>query len=251
MARQSLGPKGFLTEEEKKNMPKVTKKLLLRILSYLKPYWVQFLFVFVAILLSATVGLLPSIITGRIVDQALVGEDLGLLIKLLLMAFGALTISQLIGVLESFINSWISQRIIFDMKNQMYRHLQYMPHSFFTTEKQGDIITRMNTDISGVSTVISGTLSSIVSNTATVITTLVALFSMSWQLALVGIAIIPLLILPTRSAGKTRWKLLSESQVKNDEMNQVINETLSVSGSMLVKIFTSMDPLTDRVSLMT
>ena len=236
--RQSLGPKGFLTEEEKQNMPKVTKELLLRILSYLKPYWLQFLFVFVAILLSATVGLLPSIITGRIVDQALVGQDLALLVQLLIMAFCALGVSQLIGVLESFINSWISHRIIFDMKNQMYRHLQYMPHSFFTTEKQGDIITRMNTDISGVSTVISGTLSSIVSNTATVVTTLVALFSMSWQLALVGIAVIPLLILPTRSAGKTRWMLLSESQTKNDEMNQVTNETLSVSGSMLVKIFT-------------
>ncbi len=235
---RSLGPKGFLTEEEKLNMPKVTKELLLRILSYLNPYWIQFLMVFVAILLSATVGLLPAIITGRIVDQALVGEDLALLIRLLIMAFCALGISQLIGVLESYINSWISQRIIFDMKNQMYRHLQYMPHSFFTTEKQGDIITRMNTDISGVSTVISGTLSSIVSNTATVVTTLVALFSMSWQLALVGIAIIPLLILPTRSAGKTRWMLLSESQAKNDELNQVINETLSVSGSMLVKIFT-------------
>lgn len=236
--RNSLGPKGFLTEEEKQNMPKVTKELLLRILSYLKPYWLQFLFVFIAILLSTTVGLLPAIITGRIVDQALVGKDLALLIRLLIMAFGSLFISQLIGVLESYINSWISQRIIFDMKNQMYHHLQYMPHSFFTTEKQGDIITRMNTDISGVSTVISGTLSSIVSNTATVITTLVALFSMSWQLALVGIAIIPLLILPTRSAGKTRWMLLSESQTKNDELNQVINETLSVSGSMLVKIFT-------------
>jgi len=238
MARQSLGPRGFLTEEEKQNMPKVTKELLLRILSYLKPYWLQFVFVFAAILLSATVGLLPAIITGRIVDQALVGEDLALLIRLLIMAFCALAVSQLIGVLESYINSWISQRIIFDMKNQMYRHLQYMPHSFFTTEKQGDIITRMNTDISGVSTVISGTLASIVSNTATVVTTLVALLSMSWQLALVGIAVIPLLILPTRSAGKTRWMLLSESQAKNDEMNQVINETLSVSGSMLVKIFT-------------
>ncbi len=238
MAGRSMGPKNFLTEEEKQNMPKVTKELLLRILSYLKPYWVQFIFVFVAILLSATVGLLPSIITGRIVDQALVGEDMALLIRLLLMAFFALTASQMIGVLESYINSWISQRIIFDMKNQMYRHLQYMPHSFFTTEKQGDIITRMNTDISGVSTVISGTLSSIVSNIATVVTTLVALFSMSWQLALVGIAVIPLLIIPTRSAGKTRWKLLTQSQAKNDEMNQVINETLSVSGSMLVKIFT-------------
>ena len=236
--RGSLGPKGFLTEEEKLNMPKVTKELLLRILSYLKPYWLQFVFVFAAILLSATVGLMPAMITGRIVDQALVGEDLALLIRLLIMAFCALGVSQLIGVLESYINSWISQRIIYDMKNQMYRHLQYMPHSFFTTEKQGDIITRMNTDISGVSSVISGTLSSVVSNTATVITTLVALFSMSWQLALVGIAIIPLLILPTRSAGKTRWMLLTESQAKNDEMNQVINETLSVSGSMLVKIFT-------------
>ena len=236
--RNSLGPRGFLTEEEKLNMPKVTKELLLRILSYLKPYWPQFLFVFVAILLSTTVGLLPAIITGRIVDQALTGQNLGFLVRLLIMAFVAMGVSQLIGVLESYINSWISQRIIFDMKNQMYRHLQYMPHSFFTTEKQGDIITRMNTDISGVSTVISGTLSSIVSNTAMVVTTLIALFSMSWQLALVGIAVIPLLILPTRSAGKTRWMLLTESQAKNDEMNQVINETLSVSGSMLVKIFT-------------
>ena len=236
--RNSLGPRGFLTEEEKQNMPKVTKELLLRIIGYLKPYWLQFIFVFIAILLSATVGLLPSIITGKIVDQALVGENMALLIKLLIMAFAAIAVSQVIGIIESYINEWISQRIIFDMKNQMYRHLQGMPHSFFTTEKQGDIITRMNTDISGVSTVISGTLSSIVSNIATVVTTLVALLTMSWKLALVGIVVIPLLILPTKSAGKTRWKLLSESQEKNDELNQVINETLSVSGSMLVKIFT-------------
>jgi ATP-binding cassette subfamily B protein len=227
-----------LTEEEKKEMPKVTKEVLLRILSYLKPYWFQFVLVFVAILLSSAVGLMPSIITGRIVDQALVGKNMALLIRLLLLAFLTLAASQVIGVLESYINAWISQRIIFDMKNQMYAHLQSMPHSFFTSEKQGDIITRMNTDISGVSSVISGTLSSIVSNVATVATTLVALFSMSWQLALVGIVVIPLLVLPTKTVGKTRWQLLTESQEKHDEMNQMINETLSVSGSMLVKSFT-------------
>ncbi len=231
-------PRGFLTEEEKKNVPKVTKELLLRIGGYLKPYWPQFLLVFVTILLSATVGLLPSIITGKIVDQALAGKDLQLLVKLLIMAFLALMASQVIGILESYINAWISQRIIYDMKNQMYHHLQYMPHAFFTTEKQGDIITRMNTDISGVSSVISGTLTKIVSNTATVVTTLIALFTMNWQLAIVGIVVIPLLILPTKSAGKQRYKLLSESQKKSDEMNQLINETLSVSGSMLVKLFT-------------
>ena len=242
----NLGPRGFLTEQEKENLPKVDGKLIKRILSYLKPYWLQFTFVFIAILLSAVVGLLPSIITGKIVDQALINKDMALLVRLLLMAFVTLAASQIVGVLESYINSWISQRIIFDMKNQMYRHLQYMPHSFFTTEKQGDIITRMNTDISGVSTVISNTLSNVVSNLATVITTLVALFTMSWRLAIVGIVIIPLLILPTKRVGKQQWKIRSDSQAKNDEMNQLINESLSVSGSVLVKLFTREEKEYDR-----
>ena len=235
---RSMGPRGFLTDDEKNNMPKVTGALLKRIMGYLKPYALQFGIVFITILLSSVVGLFPSIITGKIVDEALTGETLALLIKLLIMAFVTMTASQLIGVAENYVNAWISQRIIFDMKNQMYGHLLNMPHSFFTSEKQGDIITRMDTDISGVSSVISGTLSSIVSNIATVVTTLVALFTISWKLALVGIVVIPLLILPTKSVGKTRYKLLSEGQEKKDEMNQVINETLSVSGSMLVKIFT-------------
>ena len=235
---RGLGPRGFLTEEEKQDLPKVDGALIRRILSYLKPYWLQFILVFVTILLSAVIGLFPSIITGKIVDEALVGQNMALLVKLLILAFVTLTASQVISVLESYINAWIGQRIIFDMKNQMYDHLQHMPHSFFTSEKQGDIITRMNTDISGVSSVISGTLSSIVSNLATVITTLVALFTMSWKLAIAGIVVIPLLILPTKSVGKRRYSILTNAQEKNDEMNQLINETLSVSGSLLVKLFT-------------
>ena len=231
------GPRGFLTEDEKKEMPRVTGGLLKRIFGYLKPYLLQFIIVFITILAAAVIGLFPSIITGRIVDEALIGKDMTLLIKLLIAAVVTLGASQAISVLESYINAWISQRIIFDMRNQMYNHLQYMPHSFFTTEKQGDIITRMNTDISGVSSVISGTLQNIVSNLATVVTTLVALFTMSWKLAIVGIIVIPLLIIPTRSVGRTRWALLSKSQEKTDEMNERINETLSVSGSLLVKLF--------------
>lgn len=232
------GPRGFLTDQEKENLPTVTWDLIKRILGYLTPYWVKFILVFITIILSSVLGLLPSIITGRIVDEALVGRDMALLIKLLLAALVTLTASQLVTVITSYLNAWISQHIIFDMKNQMYHHLQRMSHGFFTSERQGDIITRMNTDVSGVSSVISGTLSSILSNVATVVTTLVALFGMNVKMALIGILVIPLLILPTRSAGRTRWKLLSESQAKNDELNQLINETLSVSGSMLTKLFT-------------
>lgn len=235
---QRMGPRGFLTDAEKENLPTVTWPLIRRILGYLAPYWGKFVLVFVTILLSAVLGLLPSIITGRIVDEALVGESMALLIKLLLAALVTLTASQLVTIVTGYLNAWISQHIIFDMKNQMYYHLQRMSHGFFTSERQGDIITRMNTDVSGVSSVISGTLSSILSNLATVVTTLIALFSMNWKMAIIGILVIPLLILPTRSAGRTRWKLLSDSQAKNDELNQLINETLSVSGSMLTKLFT-------------
>ncbi|MBR4099388.1 MAG: ABC transporter ATP-binding protein [Clostridia bacterium] len=232
------GPRGFLTEAEKQNRPKMDKKLLLRILGYLKPYKWQFLLVFAALIVSAVLGLFPSIITGKIVDSIIADGNLQTLIKLLVLAFIVLSLSQIISVLEQYINSWISQKIIFDMRNEMYDHLQRMPHAFFTNEKQGDIITRMNSDINGVSAVISVMLTSVVSNILTVGTCVFYLFYTDWRLAIVGLIVIPLLIFPTKAVGKKRWMLASQAQEKNDELNTHINETLSVSGSMLVKLFT-------------
>ena len=232
------GPRGFLTEKEKQNMPKMDKKLLFRILSYLKPYKWQFLLVFAALIISAILGLFPSIITGKIVDSIIADGSIQLLVKLLIMAFVVLSLAQIISVLEQYINSWISQKIIFDMRNEMYDHLQHMPHAFFLGEKQGDIITRMNSDINGVSAVISVMLTSIVSNILTVGTCVFYLFYTDWRLAIVGLIVIPLLIFPTKAVGKKRWMLASEAQEKSDDLNTHINETLSVSGSMLVKLFT-------------
>ncbi len=241
-----LGPRGFLTEEEKQNIPKLSKELVVRILSYLKPYWLQLIIVFAIIILSSVLGLLPSLITARIIDDAILGKDLKLLVQLIILAIITLAVSNAVGVLESYINSWVSQRIVFDMKNQMFAHLQSMPHSFFTSEKQGDIITRMNSDISGVATVISSILTNIISNVCTVVTTIVALFNIDAKLSLIGILVIPLLVLPTKSAGKNRWQLLSQSRAKMDELNDVINESLSVSGSLLIKLFTQEDNINNK-----
>ncbi len=238
MRRGLGGPRDFLTDKEKENLPKVTPELIKRILSYLKPYTIQFILVFVVIGVSSVLGLLPSVITGKIVDKISLGGSALELLNLLIVAFIVLSASQIISVLERYINAWISQKIIFDMKNQMYEHLQGMSHSFFMSEKQGDIVTRMNSDINGVSSVISGTLASVVSNILTVATTLFYLFYTDWRLALVGIIIIPILIIPTKTVSRRRWKLLSIAQAKNDEINQHIEETLSVSGSVLTKLFT-------------
>ena len=247
---RGLGPRGFLTEDEKQNVPKLSKELIFRILKYLKPYWFQLLIVFSIIILSSVLGLLPSLITAKIIDEAILGRNFTLLVQLVILAIFTLALSNIVGVLESYINSWVSHRIVYDMKNEMFAHLQTMPHSFFTSEKQGDIITRMNSDISGVATVISSVLTNIISNLCTVITTIVALFRIDAKLSLIGILVIPLLVLPTKSAGKNRWQLLSESRAKDDELNDLINEALSVSGSLLIKLFTQEKTINQRFELL-
>ena len=228
---------GFLTEEEKANRPKVTWPLLKRILSYLKPYWKQLVIVLICIILSSALSLLPSVLTGRIIDEGLINQDMKMLIILILLSLGVTLGANLIRVAESYLNNWIAQHITFDMRNKMYRHLQQMSQGFFTSNNQGDIITRMTSDISGVERVVTSTFTSILSNTITLAAAVVIMFKENWILALVGVAVIPLFTIPTRWAGKTRWSLTQESQECNDEVNGILNETLSVSGQLLVKLF--------------
>lgn len=231
------GRNNYLTEEEKKNKPKVTKELLLRIFSYLKPYRKQLLLVLTAILCSAVMSLMPSVLTGKIIDEGLIAQNLHKLILFILLSFGVTLAANLIGILESYLNTWIAQHITFDMRNAMYRHLQTMSQRFFTTNNQGDIITRMTSDISGVQQIITSTLTSILSNAITLIAALVLMFRENWILALIGALIVPLFTIPTRRAGKNRWAITRESQACSDEINGILNETLSVSGQLLVKLF--------------
>ena len=233
------GPMGgqYLSEEEKANQPKVTPALLKRVFSYLKPYAKQLILVFLCIGASSFLTILPTVLTGKILDEGLLKSDLRALVYYIVLSLIVTFIASLIGVAETYINTWIAQHITFDMRNQMYSHLQKMSQRFFTTNNQGDIITRMTSDIDGVKAVITNTFSSILSNSITLIIAMIAMFQKNWILALVGIVIVPIFTIPTRSAGKKRWKLTNESQQVNDEVNGILNETLSVSGQLLVKLF--------------
>ncbi|MBR7079611.1 MAG: ABC transporter ATP-binding protein, partial [Treponema sp.] len=237
---------GFLTEEEKANRPKVTGELLKKIFSWLKPYWKQLLVVFLAICVSSVFSLLPAVLTGKIIDDGLIGQNLKQLIFLICLSLGVTLGANLIGVLESYMNTWIAQHITFDMRNKMYRHLQQMSQKFFTSNNQGDIVTRMTSDIGGVQQIITGTLTQIFSNVITLVVALVAMYQKNWMLATLGLAVIPLFVIPTRSAGKTRWSLTRDAQACNDEVNGILNETLSVSGQLLVKLFGKEDVEYDR-----
>ena len=230
-------PRQFLTEEELNNKPKVTSSLLKRVGSYLTPYWKQLVLVLVCILISSWMRLLPSILTGRIIDEGLIGRNLPSLVRLIILSLCVTLGANLIRVAESYLNSWIAQHITYDMRNTMFDHLEHMSQRFFTTNNQGDIITRMTSDIDGVKTVVTNTFTNIISNFITLIVALIAMFQKNWVLALIGIVIVPLFALPTRAAGKNRWMLTRDAQAVNDEINGLLNETLSVSGQMLVKLF--------------
>ena len=166
------------------------------------------------------------------------GRNLDVLIKLIVISFSVLILSNFIGVFESWLNTWVAQHITFDMRNSMFKHLLGMSHRFFSSSKQGDVITRMTSDIGSIQSVISGTLTGLVSNVTLVTLAIMTMYRKNWILATAGILLVPFLILPTKKVGKTRWNITYQSQAKSDEMNQILSETMSVSGQMLVKLFT-------------
>ena len=175
------GGKGFrfAGEEEIQNRPKVTKQLLGRIFSHLKPYFPKLLLALCTILVAAALDVLPATLTGRIIDEGFIGGNFGLLVKLIVITVGVMTTSSLMNVLENYLNTWVSQHIAKDMRNGMYAHLQQMSQRFFADNRQGDIITRMTSDIGGVQSVISNTLAGIVSNVAVLAISLAVMVSPS------------------------------------------------------------------------
>ncbi|MBQ2693310.1 MAG: ABC transporter ATP-binding protein, partial [Clostridia bacterium] len=231
------GPYRGLTAEEKAAAPKFTKELGLRILSYLKPYKVKFAIVIVVVLVSAALGVVPSLLTGQMVDDGLLAGNFRVLVELIIASFLVTVVSNALGLLETWLNTSIAQGIIYDMKTQMYTHFQKQPYQYFVESKQGEIVTRMTGDVNGVQSAVSTTMTNSIKNVGTIIVSIVALFQCNWILALTGMAIVPFFILPARVTGKRRWIIARESQEKYDEANSILGETLSESGILLVWLF--------------
>ena len=227
------GPYRGLTAEEKAAAPKFTKELGLRILSYLKPYKVKFAIVIVVVLVSAALGVVPSLLTGKMVDDGLLAGNFRVLVELIIASFLVTVVSNALGLLET----WLNTSIIYDMKTQMYTHFQKQPYQYFVESKQGEIVTRMTGDVNGVQSAVSTTMTNSIKNVGTIIVSIVALFQCNWILALTGMAIVPFFILPARVTGKRRWIIARESQEKYDEANSILGETLSESGILLVWLF--------------
>ena len=218
--------------------PKITKALLRRILSYFKPYWKLMLVMLAAIAATSVLGIVSPILTKNIIDVALPDRNIRLLVFYIGLSFGTLLVLNLITVGQSTLNTLISKRIIRDLRAEMFGHMQEMSLKFFSNVKSGEINSRLTNDIGGIESVFSGMLIQIVSGVLIFATTTAALFYTNWMLAVVSLLTLPLFVIPTRKVGKTRWKIAGETQAKLAELTTIITETLNVSGTMLIKLFT-------------
>lgn len=225
------------SREEHSAPPQNPGATVSRALGYLSPYLPTTLIIAVCLIAVAALGSVPPLLIREIIDTALPDGNRSLLnllaVSMVVVPLG----SGLVNVLQNYLNASVSQRIMFDIRNQLYNHLQGLSLRFFTSSRTGEIMSRVTDDVAAIQNTVTGSLISIASNFFTVAITLVVIFTLNWQLALIGISLLPLFIIPTRIVGNLRRSLQRRTQWARAELNTHMQETLNVSGFLLMKVF--------------
>jgi ATP-binding cassette subfamily B protein len=217
-----------------------------RIVAFFGPYRAQVLVVLVAILATSLLGIINPYLLKLLIDDVIVGgqyESLNLYVALMIVIP---IVSGLIGVGQSYLNNVIGQSVMQDLRNALYAHLQRLPLRFFTATRTGEIQSRLANDVGGVQAVVTDTASSITSNVAITLSTVIAMLLLSWQLTVLSLAITPFFMYLTFRVGKVRREVSTETQQRLAEMSAVTEETLSVSGVLLGKTFAAQERSIDR-----
>jgi len=227
----------FIRYDEEQDRPEVSRALLRRVGQYARPYWAGVAVMLGTILAISVLSLLPPLLLRDLIDTALPNRDTG---RLNLLALGMITVplaNGLIGVAQRYASSRVGEGIIFDLRCAVYAHMQRMSLRFFTRTRAGELMSRLNNDVVGAQGAITGTLVTLISNTVSLALTLAIMLSLEWRLTLLGVAILPLFILPARRIGRTLRVLTRQAMDQNARMNAQMNETLNISGALLAKVF--------------
>ncbi len=237
MAFHGGGWWAFLSHDEQQDRPVVTRDLLIRVWSFARPYTRHVLLLLVTILLTTAITLVSPLLMRALIDDAIPNANLRLLNLLALGLIAIPVLNGLVGVWQRDLSAYVGESIIFDLRNAVYGHFQRMSLRFFTQSRTGELMSRLNNDVVGAQQAVSNTLISIISNIVQVVATMAIMLALEWRLTLLGLVIVPFFYLPARRIGRVLRDLRRKSMVLNAEMNATMNETLNVSGALLVKLF--------------
>lgn len=224
------------------------RAIFLRVLGLFRPFRGRFAALLLLIAVGAVLDLLPALLIKRIVDQAeLAGAgSLGRVNQSFGLLLAAIVSSGLVGVATGYMNQTIGQGIMFRLRSDLHDHLQRLSVRFFTQTRTGEILSRVSTDVNGVQDAVTGTFTDFISNALTLLVALGLMYALQWELTVAALLILPLWVYPTVKLGGVMRRLIREWHEESAALSSQLEETLSVSGSMLVKTFGRQEHETER-----
>ncbi|HEX5040174.1 MAG TPA: ABC transporter ATP-binding protein [Candidatus Limnocylindria bacterium] len=221
-------------------------RTLRRIVGFFRPYRARLAFIAVLILVTVSIGVVNPILLKLVIDNLTGPQDLGLLWLQCGLMIVLPIITSGLGVWQSYLSNVVGQRVMNDLRVALYSHLQWMPLRFFTDTRTGEIQSRISNDVGGVQSVVTDTAASLLSNFATVATTVIAMWILDWRLTVLSLGLLPVFAYITYRVGKVRREVSSLTQQSMAEMSALTEESLSVSGMLLSKTFGQQEASIER-----
>ncbi|MEN9292748.1 MAG: hypothetical protein RL288_544 [Actinomycetota bacterium] len=226
-----------LTQDQSVKDQKLKPGTVKRIASYALPYKRNLLLFLVTVIIDALLVVTTPLLLKRLIDEGVIPGDSNLVTRLALLV-GAIAIAD---ALISMIGRWFSARIgeglIYDLRTQVFQHIQRQSIAFFTRTQTGALISRINSDVIGAQQAFTTTLSGLVSNVLTLTLVVATMLFLSWQITLVSLVLLPLFLIPTKWVGRRLQKLTRDSFNLNAEMSATMTERFNVSGALLVSLY--------------
>ncbi|HEU4319066.1 MAG TPA: ABC transporter ATP-binding protein [Acidimicrobiia bacterium] len=238
----------YLKYDEENDRPDIDRALLRRVWSYGRPYKAGLLAILVTIFIISGLSVVPALLLRPLIDDALANQDLEELRNLGIVMVLAPVVNALVGVFQRWLSSKVGEGIIFDLRRQLYAHLQRMSLRFFTATKTGELMNRLNSDVVGAQQAITGTFITIVSNVVSVGVILFVMLRQSWFLTLIAVAALPLFVLPARRVAKVLRRITQQQMEHEARMSGILQESFNVSGAQLIRLFGRWDQESEKFS---
>jgi ATP-binding cassette, subfamily B, bacterial len=208
-----------------------------RIIRFAVPYRRPLMILLVLLVIDAGIGAVNPLIYRAIINQGILGRNASLVVALAAVVAGIAVLDAALGLVERYFSSRVGEGLIFDMRSQVFAHVQRMPIAFFSRTQTGALISRLNNDVLGAQQAFTGTLTNVVSNVFSVAITLAVMFTLSWQITLVALVLLPLFVLPARWMGRKLQTITREGYNLNATMNTTMTERFNVAGALLTKLY--------------
>jgi len=228
-----------IQNSERVSQHQLTRGTTKRILRFARPYRRDIVVFLITVVLAAGIGVATPVLAGHVVNAITAGDSdaAATVIRLAFMIAGLAVIDAFLSLAQRWYSARIGEGIILDLRTKVYDHVQRMPLQFFTRTQTGALVSRLNNDVTGAQRAFTSTLSGVVSNVIQLVLTAAVMFSLSWQITVLSLVMLPVFIIPARRVGKKLAEITRESYNLDAKMNATMTERFNVSGALLVKLF--------------